>query len=162
MHSNIPTEIYSEIHQRMPIVCVDCVVVYEGKVLLIKRKREPMKDQWWFPGGRLLKDERISDAVSRIVKAETSVSICKPISLGFDETIFKADPFGHNEGTHTVNFVFAANISHLSMMRVVLDENHLDHGTFSFDEIYKSNMHPYVKRFSAITEGVMTNSAIIQ
>ena len=162
MYENIPTDLYTTIHRRMPIVCIDCVVVYENKVLLVKRKREPMKDQWWFPGGRLLKEERMSKAVHRIVSAETGVSIRMPQLLGFDETIFKADPFGHNEGTHTVNFVYASNISHMAMMKVVLDENHLDHQAFSFDEIYRSNMHAYVKRFSAMAEGVIKNSAIIQ
>lgn len=155
MYENIPTEMYTEIHRRMPIVCVDCVVSYEDKILLIKRKREPMKDHWWFPGGRLTRDERIHNAVSRIVKGETGVEVCRPVCLGYDETVFDADPFGHGEGTHTVNFVYVASLSHISMMKVVLDENHLDHQTFTPQEIYESNFHPYVKKFTAMAEGVI-------
>ena len=114
-----------------------------------------MKDHWWFPGGRLIRDERIHHAVNRLVKGETGVSICQSTYLGYDETLFEADPFGHGDGTHTVNFVYAATVSHLSMMRVVLDEDHLDYGFFTPEEIYTSDMHSYVKKFTAMSEGVL-------
>jgi ADP-ribose pyrophosphatase YjhB (NUDIX family) len=114
-----------------------------------------MKDHWWFPGGRLVRDERIIKAVDRIVQGETGVTVCRPSYLGYDETLFEADPFDHGEGTHTVNFVYAANISHLSMMKVVLDGDHLDHGFFTPEEIYTSDMHSYVKKFTAMSEGVL-------
>jgi colanic acid biosynthesis protein WcaH len=151
----IPTADWVKIHRTMPIICVDCVISVEDKILLVKRKREPMKGSWWFPGGRLLRGERLSQAVSRIVKGEININLSgKPVLLGHDETEFEADPFGHGEGTHTVNFVYASKATMLSIMRVVLDENHIAHSTFTFEEIYGSNMHPYVKRFTALAEGV--------
>ena len=155
MHDNISSGVYSEIHRLMPIICVDCVVGHEGKILLVRRKREPVKDHWWFPGGRLIKNERLEQAVKRIVKCETGIDIQPPIYLGHDQTEFIMDPFDHGEGTHTVNFVYASNISHMAMMRVVLDDDHIAHSMFTFSEIYASNMHPYVKRFAALAEGVL-------
>lgn len=152
---NIPAEEYAKIHKWMPIICVDCVISVEGKILLVKRKQEPMKGSWWFPGGRLYRGERLYQAVDRIVREEISVDLSSsPVLLGHDETEFEADPFGHNQGTHTVNFVYASRATTLSIMRIILDDNHIAHSTFTFEEIYRSNMHPYVKRFTALAEGI--------
>lgn len=155
MHNSIHITTYSEIHRLMPIVCVDCVVGHEGKLLLVKRKKEPMKGNWWFPGGRLFRNERLEQAAHRIVRSETGVDIHRPIYLGYDETEFEMDPFGHGEGTHTVNFVYVSNVSHLSMMRVVLDNDHIAYSMFTPGEIYRGNMHSYIKRFTALAEGIL-------
>lgn len=155
MNLNIPSELYVQIHENMPIICVDCVVSCSDKILLVKRKTEPMKGSWWFPGGRLARNEKLDAAVRRIVNNETSLSVCRQTLIGFDETEFETDPFGHGNGTHTVNFVYASQISEMEMMRIALDENHIAHSLFTYEEIYASNMHPYVKRFTALAEGVL-------
>lgn len=152
---NIPREEYAKFHKQMPIVCIDCVVSCDSKILLVKRKCEPMKDSWWFPGGRLVRNENLAHAVRRIVKVETGLSFNRQIFLGFDETQFETDPFGHNGGTHTINFVYAAPISEMELMRIVLDDNHITHSLFSYKDIYNSEIHPYVKRFTALAEGVL-------
>jgi len=159
MH-NIPTTLYSEIHEIMPIICVDCVISVDNKILLVKRKCEPMSGAWWFPGGRLTKNERLNTAMSRIVKSETGLDLSRPVMLGHDETKFEADPFGHGAGTHTVNFVYASRVSEMAMMRMALDSNHIECSTFSFEEIYQSDMHSYIKKFTALSEGVFNNSAV--
>ncbi|GAB3923284.1 NUDIX hydrolase [Mucilaginibacter myungsuensis] len=61
-------------------VSVDAVVFgYTSKeglsVLLIKRKIEPFKDSWALPGGLVLDDESLEDAVQRELEEETSVNI---------------------------------------------------------------------------------------
>jgi colanic acid biosynthesis protein WcaH len=151
---SIPNELYSKIHAEMPIICVDIVVSHEDKIFLIKRAKAPAKGEWWFPGGRLLRGEGLLHAASRIAKLETNLSIRNPVYLGYGETMFKTDPFGHEKGTHTVNFVFAAHATVLDVMAVTLDDNHLAYSTFTYGEIYTSEVHPYVKRFVALSEGV--------
>ncbi len=138
----------------MPIVCVDTVVSHENKIFLVKRSKEPQIDDWWFPGGRLFRGETLHHAASRITKSETGLYIQPPIYLGFGETIFKTDPFGHDMGTHTVNFVFAARARAFDVLAVTLDDNHSAYSTFTYEEIYTSEVHPYVKRFVALSEGV--------
>ncbi|NQZ76702.1 MAG: NUDIX hydrolase [Ekhidna sp.] len=59
---------------------VDAVVFgYESvpriSVLLIKRKYEPFKDSWAIPGGFVLNEESLEDAVYRELKEETGVEI---------------------------------------------------------------------------------------
>lgn len=153
--SNIPKKEYAKFHAQMPIVCIDCVVSCDNKILLVKRKCEPMKGAWWFPGGRLIRNERLIHAAKRIVKDETGLNFSRQTFLGFDETQFETDPFDHNNGTHTINFVYAASISEIELMRIVLDDNHIAHSLFSYEEIYNSSIHPYVKRFIALAEGVL-------
>ncbi len=44
-------------------------------ILLIQRKYEPFKGQWAIPGGFVLEDESLEEAVHRELKEETGVSI---------------------------------------------------------------------------------------
>ena len=55
-----------------PIVAIDLIIRDESdRVLLGFRTNEPAKGVYFVPGGRIWKDERISDAFERILKAET-------------------------------------------------------------------------------------------
>lgn len=61
-------------------VAVDAVVFgYNSKkglqLLLIRRNVEPFKNQWALPGGLVLNDESLEDAVERELKEETGISI---------------------------------------------------------------------------------------
>lgn len=147
----IDHELYSKIHMLMPIVCVDCVIIHDNKILLIKRKLEPMKNEWWFPGGRVLKLESLQNAISRIVKSETGLSIHSISRLGVDETIFNDDPFGHGCKTHTINIVFKAFISEIQIMKICLDDNHLAYSFFDPNTIYNGNFNKYIKKFTAMS-----------
>lgn len=49
----IPENDYKKILSTMPILCVDLIIFFDGKCLLLKKKNEPAKGQYWFPGGRV-------------------------------------------------------------------------------------------------------------
>ena len=61
----IPKGDYEKILEVLPILCVDCVISHNGKCLLLRRINEPAKGQYWFPGGRVNKNEKIKDASLR-------------------------------------------------------------------------------------------------
>jgi ADP-ribose pyrophosphatase YjhB (NUDIX family) len=52
----------------MPIVCVDLMVIdTEGRLLLLRRRDEPVKGHWWFPGGRVhLGEARVESALRKL------------------------------------------------------------------------------------------------
>ncbi len=60
-------------------ITVDAVVFgYENghiSVLLIKRKYEPFKDKWAIPGGFVLNNESLEEAVERELQEETGIKI---------------------------------------------------------------------------------------
>lgn len=156
--TQLPSELYSEIHRVMPIVCVDVVVHYHDKILMIKRKREPAKGQFWFPGGRLFKKECLKEAAYRIVKSETGLSLKNPILIGHDETRFLTDPFGHYNGTHTINFVYSSRVSCIDVMaNIVLDENHSDAIFYHLNAICDApnNFHRYLKKFAILADATI-------
>lgn len=76
------------------IATVDIIIIAENKVLLIKRGKEPYKNKWAFPGGRIeQKDKDILAAACRELKEETNLS---NIPLTFVDTIGNSyrDPRG--------------------------------------------------------------------
>ena len=63
-----------------PVVGVAGAVVFGGKVLLIRRGREPMLDAWTLPGGALETGETMLDGVTREVLEETGLRV-RPLEL---------------------------------------------------------------------------------
>ena len=58
-----------------PIVGVGAVIVDDGKVLLIKRKYEPLKGQWSLPGGMVEIGETLVTALAREMLEETGLGV---------------------------------------------------------------------------------------
>ncbi len=84
----IPEKQYNEILKLIPILCVDLLIVYDNKCLLLKRDNEPAKGQFWFPGGRINKLETIKVASVRKAKEETNLD-CEFVKIiSTEETIF--------------------------------------------------------------------------
>lgn len=133
----IDKDIYSMIHSLMPIACVDVVVRHEDRILLVKRKEEPMAGRWWIPGGRLLREETAFAAVTRLVQTETGLSVRNPRFVHFMDLRFGEEPFGHRLGTRTVSLVFEA---HSYTDSYKLDNNHLD--ALWWDGFGDLDLHP--------------------
>ncbi len=109
----IPTNTYQSILESLPILCVDVLIVYEGKCLLLLRDNEPAKGTYWFPGGRVYKNELIKDAVVRKAKEEVNL-VCEFVKIvSVEESLFE------KKGTmltdvHTVNVCCLVSVQDVS------------------------------------------------
>jgi 8-oxo-dGTP diphosphatase len=60
----------------MPVVAVGAVVVVEPEVVvLVQRKHPPHAGSWTLPGGKVIRGERLVDAVRREVLEETGLEV---------------------------------------------------------------------------------------
>lgn len=57
-----------------PFAC-DMILVENGKVLLVKRGREPFKGEWALPGGHIEDGESAEQCAKREMKEETGLEI---------------------------------------------------------------------------------------
>lgn len=105
----IPRSLYKQIVEVMPILCVDLVIVHEGKYLLVKRKNEPAKGLWWPPGGRVWKGETIEQAARRKAKEEIGVGVRLVAPLGYYEGSWPVSAFGKGRGTACLSIVVLAS-----------------------------------------------------
>jgi len=58
-----------------PEVAVGAVVIHEGRVLLVKRKKPPAQGLWAIPGGRIKLGETLKQAAERELFEETGILI---------------------------------------------------------------------------------------
>ncbi len=137
----IPEKIYRVIHRSLPIVCTDIIVSDgRGRFLLVKRKNKPEKGRWWFPGGRILKNETLKEAAIRKLKEETGLKPKKIKSMGSYE-YFSETGYFPGTNTHAIAFPFLVEVSPAG---VRIDSQSSDWKWF--DRV-NSGWHPYLKKF---------------
>lgn len=136
-------ELYHKIHKVLPLVCTDAVVVdpLKKQLLLVKRKNDPEKGKWWFPGGRILKNEKYADAILR--KAEQEVGIRGKIKkqLGTYEYFSKTGYF-KDTTSHMISVVFLVEID--ISQKIILDWQSSDSRWFTK---VNPRWHPYLKKY---------------
>ena len=70
-----------------PQVAVGAVVVNSGKLLMVKRGRNPGRGLWSVPGGRVEKGEYLNAAAVREVREETGLVVAVDRLLGILEVV---------------------------------------------------------------------------
>jgi colanic acid biosynthesis protein WcaH len=71
----IPSPIHRQIMSLMPIPSVEAMILKDNSLLFLKRKNNPARGQWWFPGGRMWKGETFKETLYREVKEETGLAV---------------------------------------------------------------------------------------
>ena len=104
----IEPELYKQIQQAMPIICVDLLIHQDDRFLLLLRRNEPAKGLWWTPGGRLLKDELLVDAAHRKAKEELGIEVILEKQIGIYDQFWKTSVYG--VPVHTPDVYYLAKI----------------------------------------------------
>jgi colanic acid biosynthesis protein WcaH len=117
--------LYSAFIKCLPILCVDIITVVEGGYLLVRRNEEPLKGEYWVPGGRLQQGENLKSAARRKLIEECGVEVAEErFSLfGVYEDVFDRSSFGRHI-YHTISMVFKVEVKDLE--GVLLDKSSSD------------------------------------
>jgi colanic acid biosynthesis protein WcaH len=125
--NRLPDEEFAQLVRMTPLVSLDFIVRDgAGRVLLGRRNFEPAKGSYFVPGGRILKDEPIRDAFSRLLRHELGldgVSIDAANFAGVYEHFHPSSRYGPDGSTtHYVVLAYALNVAPSS--RITPDDQH--------------------------------------
>lgn len=126
----IPSPLYEQILASMPIPSVEAIVMKDNSLLFLKRKNNPAKGEWWFPGGRIRKGETFRETLFREVKEETGLDVEVIRFVGVYCRIFPE--------RQDVTIVFLCRCLD---DKVILNDEHSD---YRFFKGIPSNIHPYL------------------
>lgn len=151
----IPDEVWSDIVEHVPIPSVDLLVVSDDGMLLAKRQNEPVKGEWFVPGGRIQKGESLEEAVYRVAREELGVDIVIEEELGAYDHLYQTSDVADVGGKH---YVAHGYVVRPKSDTIRLDEQHSDAQYFDFDAL--PSIHQHVKAYlgeSKFEEKVCTN-----
>jgi colanic acid biosynthesis protein WcaH len=105
---------FVELVRDLPLVSVDLVLVRDGReVLLGLRTNRPAQGSWFVPGGRVLKNEKRADALTRVAARELGIADIHALKPGFLGPFehFYPDCFAGDMGVSTHYVVLAHRIN---------------------------------------------------
>ena len=153
-------ETFKIVVQSTPLVSVDLCLVHDGNLLLGLRQNEPLKGQWFTPGGRVLKNERWQDALERIASVELGISLnhadCQLI--GVWDHFYKNSAVGADVSTHYVNLPHVCFLE--KELKVVEDAQHGQLKWHSLEQIARDDSyHEYMALYAKKALALSDNSA---
>ncbi|MFB6122575.1 MAG: GDP-mannose mannosyl hydrolase [Haloferacaceae archaeon] len=159
----IPADEWRTIVANAPIVSVDLVVRVgddaadderhradaesderaDHGVLLGERRNPPAKGEWFVPGGRVRKNERLDEAVHRVAREELGVDVAIERRLGAYEHLYDASELDGVDSKHYLANGFVVRPASASFAP---DDQHAELRRFSppFPDV-----HPYVEAYLA-------------
>ena len=137
----IPEEEWATIVRNVPIVSVDLLVRTPDGVLLVERTNRPAKGEWFVPGGRVRKGERLVEAVHRVAREELGVEVGIEGRLGAYEHLYDDADVDGAGGKHYLANGF---LVHTDATKFDLDDQHGDARVF---ETFPDGLHPYVRAY---------------
>jgi len=93
-------------YPKRPYLAVSAAIIRNGKVLVVRRARQPALNFYTLPGGAVEPGETLFNAVVREVREETSLDI-EPVALAGHREVIVRDDQGRVE-RHFVILSFAA------------------------------------------------------
>jgi len=103
---HISTGTFATCLDNIPQPCVDLVVEYEDGIVLTRRQNEPAKGEWFWPGSRLYKSERLDDAAERVAEEELGLTSVATERLGVSEHFWDTSSVDGVDSRHTIPVVY--------------------------------------------------------
>lgn len=145
----LDTQTFKTIIENTPLVSIDLCLVCDGQVLLGKRANEPLKGEWFTPGGRIYKNETWQRALLRIITTElglSDISVEEFVLMGVWDHFYSNSAVDQEVSTHYVNLPHYASISVKPSIK--LDKQHDDLKWFGLEEVLNSEcFHEYLRSY---------------
>lgn len=133
--------------ENAPLIAIDFVIEKDGRYLLGKRLNKPASGYYFTLGGRILKNETINQAVTRLSLKELGsiVTMTQLNFLGVFEHFYDDSFPSDSITTHYVVLVYLLHLEQKSVLPII---EHNEYRYFSKKELLKSNnVHEYVKDY---------------
>ena len=117
---------FKKIIQLTPLIAIDFILEYNDKYLLGKRLNQPAKNYLFVPGGRILKDETINDAINRLSEQELGFLLNKDI-LKFHkiaEHHYNNNYFNDDFSTHYICLSYKYKLNNSEFNSLDLSKQH--------------------------------------
>lgn len=101
--------LFKTILKNAPLVSIDLCLVYRNQILLGLRSNEPLKNCWFTPGGRIMKNESWQKCLIRVAESELGllkINLEKFHHMGVWDHFYENSIFGDNISTHYVNLPY--------------------------------------------------------
>jgi colanic acid biosynthesis protein WcaH len=145
----LDTHTFKTVIENTPLVSIDLCLACEGQLLLGRRTNEPLKGEWFTPGGRIHKNETWQDALLRIAEVElglSGIAVDDFALMGMWDHFYNNSALDQNTSTHYVNLPHYAEFK--SKPQITLDDQHgefkwFDLAVVSIDEKFNAYMRNY-------------------
>jgi len=137
--------------ENTPLVSIDICLVHNEKILLGKRNNEPLKGQWFTPGGRILKNESWQDCLRRVAQSELGVNVD---DTGGFKLMGVWDHFYENSAVDKEISTHYINLPHYCCLKeqpiLMAGEQHDNLSWFDLEEIKDNdNFHEYMHSYAS-------------
>jgi len=156
----LDAQTFKIIIENTPLVSIDLCIVCDRKILLGKRNNEPLKGEWFTPGGRIFKNETWQCALLRIVEVELGLSgiALESLSLmGIWDHFYNNSVVDRGISTHYVNLPHYAEFQ--SKPEITLDDQH---GEFQWFDLLvvadDEKFNPYMRNYASWLLNKMENT----
>lgn len=133
-----------------PLVSIDLCLVCEGELLMGLRQNDPLKGEWFTPGGRLLKNERWQDGLVRIAKTELGLNVNSDDFelMGVWDHFYKNSAIDEAVSTHYVNLPHVCYLE--TKPELSLDPQHESVRWFDIPSLIKDIGHQiYMRKYAS-------------
>ncbi len=136
---------FIKIIEHTPLVSIDFILKDDNKYLLGRRINKPAKNYFFTPGGRIYKNEKIKEAIERLMNEELNCKLDRePKFIGVFEHFYN-DSIFNGISTHYVNIAF--QLDNFSPENLTLKQ-HDKYKWFTLEELMKdTSVHDYVKNY---------------
>ena len=142
---------FKTIIENTPLVSIDLCLVFREQILLGKRKNEPLKNQWFTPGGRVFKNEAWRDCLKRVALTELGVfsdEVGEFRLMGVWDHFYNNSALDQDISTHYVNLPHYAEFQ--SRPDITLDDQHAEFEWFDLAVVSNDEkFHPYMRNYAS-------------